>query len=113
MIFQILLIAFAVFAISRTIKQYRAARVSLHWTLVWGALWASVIGVAAYPRTADAVAALVGVGRGADLALYAAVVALSYATFRLFVRQTETERAITSLVRRMAVSDPAHPEPNP
>jgi hypothetical protein len=101
---------FAAFAITRTAKQYRRQKVSLYWALLWSALWISVIGVALYPRTADAVARTLGVERGADLALYAAVVVLCYAVFRLFVRQGETERSVTRLVRQMAVERPQKPD---
>ncbi len=110
MMFQVVLILFALFAIGRTVKQYRKQHVSLHWFLSWGGLWMVVIVAALLPETADAVARLVGVGRGADLAVYAAVVVLSYAVFRLFVRQGETDRAITELVRRVAVNNPEFPD---
>lgn len=108
--FQAILVLFALFAITRTAKQYRKRKVSLHWFLLWSGLWALVIGVALYPRTADAVAKLVGVERGADLALYVAVVVLAYLVFRLFVRQEETERSITQLVRRVAIQNPSRPD---
>ncbi len=110
MMFQVGLVVFAAFAMARTLKQYRKQRVSLHWFLLWSGLWVLVIGVALLPETADAVAKLVGVGRGADLAVYIAVVVLAYAVFRQFVRQSETDRAITQLVRRIAVNDVKHPK---
>jgi len=108
--FQIILVLFALFAIARTTRQYRKRKVSLHWFLLWNGLWALVIGTALYPKTADAVAGFVGVERGADLALYVAVVVLAYLVFRLFVRQEETERSITQLVRRIAVQNPERPD---
>lgn len=110
MIFQIVLVAFALFAATRTVKQYRAQKVSLHWLVLWNALWAVVIGVTLWPTSADFVAHLVGIGRGADLALYVAAVALSYSVFRLFVRQEETQREITKLVRKMAIADADEPK---
>jgi hypothetical protein len=108
MIFQIILVLFALFAIGRTLAQYRKRMVSLHWFLLWNGLWVLVMVVALWPRTADLVAKLVGVERGADLALYLAVVVLSYLVFRLFVRQQETERSITKLVRKIALQDEQH-----
>lgn len=111
--FQVILVLFALFAITRTVKQYRKQKVSTHWFLLWNGLWVLVIGVALYPRTADAVAKLVGVERGADLALYVAVVVLAYLVFRLFVRQEETERSITQLVRRVAIQNSSRPDDHP
>lgn len=113
MIFQAFLLLFGLFAVTRTLKQYRRRLVSLYWTVAWSALWAAVIGVALSPRTADLAARLVGVERGADLALYVAVVVLAYATFRLFVRAEETERSVTRLVRRMAIEHPSYPDESP
>ncbi len=110
MIFQIVLVAFASFAVTRTVKQFRAQKVSLHWFLLWNGLWAVVIGVTLWPTSADFVAHLVGIGRGADLALYVSAVVLAYAVFRLFVRQEETQREITKLVRKMAIADADEPK---
>lgn len=110
MIFQTILALFALFAITRTLKQYRKQKVSLHWFLLWSGLWVLVIAVAFWPKSADAIASWLGVERGADLALYAAVVVLAYLVFRLFVRQEETERSITELVRRVAIQNPENPD---
>lgn len=105
MMFQGILVAFALFAMTRTVKQYRKQQVSLYWLFVWNALWALVIGVALWPRSADLIAKFVGVERGADLAVYLAVVILAYLVFRLFVRQEQTEREITKLVRKIAIEE--------
>ncbi|NBS41177.1 DUF2304 family protein [bacterium] len=110
MIFQAILALFALFAITRTLKQYRKQKVSLHWFLLWSALWALVIGVAFWPKSADAIANVLGVERGADLALYVAAVVLAYLVFRLFVRTEETERSVTQLVRKIAINDPKKPD---
>lgn len=110
MIFQAILVLFALFAITRTLKQYRTQKVSLHWFLLWDGLWALVIAVAFWPKSADLIANWLGVERGADLALYAAVVLLTYLVFRLFVRTEETERSVTRLVRKIAINDPKHPD---
>ncbi len=103
--FQGILIAFALFAVSRTVKQYRKQKVSLHWFFLWNGLWLAVIGIALWPRSADVIAKLVGVERGADLAVYLAVVILAYLVFRLFVRQEQTEKEITKLVRKIAIEE--------
>ncbi len=110
MIFQALLVAFALFAITRTLKQYRRRKVSLHWFLLWSGLWVAVIAMAFWPKAADFVANGLGVERGADLALYVAVVVLAYLVFRLFVRVEETERSVTRLVREIAIRDADQPE---
>ena len=75
--------------------------VALLWTLgVAGALV-----VTWYPDTASFFADLVGVGRGADLVVYLAVVLLFVLVFQLHVSHVRMERELTKLVREEALKD--------
>lgn len=103
MLFQILLIAFALFAIARTNKQYREEKVSVYWFVVWSLLWIGVIFVAISPQTTDLIAAKVGVEKGADLLVYTAVVILAYAVYRILVRVERQNKELTELVRKIAI----------
>jgi len=110
MIFKITLVLFALFALSKTRKQYREKRVSGHWFTVWTLFWAIVIFVAFLPHTTDLVATYVGVERGADLIVYSAVVVLAYGLYRVLVNQIKMQREITELVRRGAIDWAKKPE---
>lgn len=103
MIFKILLILFALFAIANTVRQFREKKASLYWLCIWSAFWAIVIFVAFLPQTTDIVAHYVGIGRGADLVVYVAVVLLSYGYYRVMVQQEKTRSEITELVRQIAI----------
>lgn len=103
MIFQIALGLFACFALSRVFLQYRKKQVSLQWLLSFGFLWVAVLIVAFIPWATDILAKLVGVGRGADLLVYCAIVVLMYAVYRLLVNQQKLERDITVLTRKVAI----------
>ncbi|MBP9828096.1 DUF2304 domain-containing protein [Patescibacteria group bacterium] len=103
MVFQIALGIFAVFALSRVFLQYRKKQVSLQWLLSFGVLWLAVLVVAFVPWATDIIASLVGVGRGADLLVYCAIVVLIYAVYRLLVTQQKLERDITVLTRKIAI----------
>lgn len=109
MAFKILLIAFAVFAVLRTWKQYRAQKVTSQWFMLWAVLWLVVIGVAVVPQTTDVVADVVGVGRGADLLVYLAVIVLLYGQFRSMVNAKKLHEQQTELVRRIAIERAAAP----
>jgi small membrane protein len=111
MLFQILLVAFAVFAIAKTWKQYRARRVSKYWFFVFTLFWGVVAGVAITPQTTDVVAEVVGVGRGADLLVYVGVVALFYLAHRLMLKQEQLSDEMTELVRKIAVESASVPRP--
>ncbi len=103
MIFQFFLIAFSVYAIARSMKQYAQKRVSKYWVAVWSVLWIVVIGVALMPQITDHIARYVGVGRGADLLVYLAVTFLLYAVLRMMIRQQKMSEEITELVRKIAI----------
>ncbi len=106
MLFKIFLITFAFFALYRAKKQYDKKQISRYWVMIWSALWIVIIGVALMPQATDAMAAFVGVGRGADLLLYTSVMFLLYATYRTMVKQQKMSEEITELVRRIAIDNP-------
>ncbi len=103
MVFQIILVAFATFAIVRTWQQHRARRVSKHWFQVISLFWTVVAIIAITPATTDVVAKYLGVGRGADLLVYIGVVALFYAVHRLMAKQQRLSDDLTALVRQLAI----------
>lgn len=105
MIFQIFLAIFAILAIVKTYRQYKARKVSIYWFAVWSLLWVFVIVVAYTPQTTDIVARYVGVERGADLLVYTSIVVLFYALYRLFVKIERYEKEITELVRTIAINE--------
>jgi len=109
MMFKIFLIVFSLYAIARAKKQYEKREASWYWAVVWSFMWVVVIAVALMPQATDAVATFVGVGRGADLLVYTAVIFLLYATHRSLVRQQKMSEDITELVRKIAVDRPERP----
>lgn len=109
MAFKIALILFALFASLRTWRQYKAQKVTRQWFVIWSILWLLIIVVALVPQTTDMLAANVGVGRGADLLVYIAVVFLLYAQFRTMVRTKKLHEQQTELVRRIAIERAASP----
>ncbi|MBT3230653.1 DUF2304 domain-containing protein [Candidatus Uhrbacteria bacterium] len=110
MIFQILLIAFAFFALAITTKQYRRRKVSLYWYILWTLLWLAVIIVALLPQATDPLAQLVGVERGADLLVYIAIVVLAYGLYRVLVRLEKVQKEITEVVRKVAIDKVQEPK---
>ena len=61
--------------------------------------------VAVLPQTADALARVVGVGRGADVVIYLSLIAIFYLIFRLYVKIEQVEGEITRLVRKLSLDD--------
>lgn len=110
MIFQILLIAFAVFALAITFRQYRARKVSLYWFIVWAILWLVVIAVALIPQATDPIAQRLGVERGADLLVYIAIVVLAYGLYKVLVRLEKVQKEISDVVRQVAINQAEEPK---
>ena len=103
MLFKLFLVAFAAFAIMRTRGQYAKRQVSKYWFMAWTMMWVVVVFVALMPQATDVLARIAGVERGADLVVYTAVVVLSYAVYRLMVRQQKLNEEVTELVRTIGI----------
>lgn len=104
-VIQFLIVAFSVFAIARTFRQFRKGKLTLAFLFLWIFFWVIVGVVVVLPQTTDTLARFVGVGRGVDAIMYVSIIALFYMVFRLLVRIEEVEREITKLVRTLAIEE--------
>jgi len=102
-IIQLFIVAFSLFAIARTLRQFRRGKLTIAFLLLWILFWVAVGGVVLIPQTTNTLAHIVGVGRGVDAIMYVSIIALFYGLFRMLVRIEEVEREITKLVRRLAI----------
>ena len=102
---QYILIAFAAFAISRVLLRFRRGGMRMLDLVLWLVFWAGVVVVAVRPETTSLVAAWLGVARGADTAIYFAVLILFSLLFRTFTRIEDMDRQITRIVRANALKD--------
>ena len=102
---QIILIGFAAFALLRALQRFRKGGLSVLQFLVWSLVW-SALGVAALvPDVTAKIAAVFGVGRGVDLAIYVSLALLFYVSFRQLAKIEDLERQITRMVRAHALRD--------
>lgn len=105
MLIQILAIIFVIFALWRVIAKYRRHELKPSEFSMWLIFWLAV-GVAFFiPESLTKIANLLGIGRGADLVLYVAVVVVFYLMFRIFVRLEKMEKNITKVVRKYTIDD--------
>jgi hypothetical protein len=102
---QIVLILFAVFAWSRAVNALRRGTLALTPFLLWTIFWVAVVVVVVRPETTAVLAHVFGVGRGADLAIYLALMLVFFLLFRLFAKIEELERQLTRFVRSEALKD--------
>ena len=102
---QIIVALFALFAVVRTVRSFRAGRVSVIWGGAWMLFWIAVVVLVFLPNTTQMLANVLGVGRGVDLVIYVALIALFYLQFKLFVKIESVEQEISTLVRKMALDE--------
>lgn len=69
---------------------------------VFGLVAAAAIAVV-FPETTQDAAQLVGVGRGADLVTYIAIVAVSFVLLHYYTKFVDLQRQLTGVTRELAI----------
>ena len=100
---QILVSLCIVIILFKLFKQRQASKISTKSFLLWIILWLIIAVVFWQPDTTSYLANLFGVQRGADLAIYVAIIVILYLLFRIFVRLNKIDSDITKLVREDAI----------
>jgi small membrane protein len=100
---QILLILFLLFALSRVFLRARGGELRLGEFLFWGAVFTFALVGVVEPQFTSFVARKVGIGRGADVVIYASIALLSYLIFRTNVMFENMRHEITKLTQKMAL----------
>ncbi len=117
---QIILILFAIFAMSRVFTRFRRGGLRLPHLGLWLLFWVLVVVAALRPEATDLLARWVGVGRGVDTAMYLGFLMIFYLVFRAFGKLEDLDRQLTRIVRANAIkdaeaqltaSDPGKPSP--
>jgi hypothetical protein len=110
MMLKLLILAFGIFAISRSYLRYKDRLLTLAGALFWSALWVLIILSVIFKEWTSSFSQYFGIGRGADLLLFGAVLFLSYLSFRLYVRVEEMRQDLTRLIRALAIREAEHHE---
>lgn len=102
---QLILVVFLVFAISRVYLRAREGTLSIGEIMFWvGIFTAAVVGVID-TNFLSFIATQLGIGRGADVAVYISIVLLFYLIFRTNVMIENLRHEITQLVRVIALME--------
>lgn len=83
--------------------RFREGNLSGTRALMFSAAWIGVGVVVWQPGLTMRLAHALGIGRGADLIVYIAVVVLAYVCFQIFVKIDKLDQQITSLVKEIAL----------
>lgn len=71
--------------------------------LIWLAIWLAAGVAVLWPEVTSIIARQLGIGRGADLVFYCAVVVMLCGIWMLYIRLRRVRREITLLVRHVAL----------
>ena len=102
---KILFTIFAVFAWSRAIIRFRTKDLNIKELFFWSLIWVGMIVLVYIPGKTNFLAKMIGMDRGNDAMFFLAIVALFYASYRLYVKSNEHEKEITKLVRALALKN--------
>jgi hypothetical protein len=80
----------------------RRNRLPFHIITVFGLIAAGAVAVMV-PETTNDVAHLVGVGRGADLVTYIAIIAVMFVLVHYYTKFVELQKQVTELTRQIAI----------
>ncbi len=104
-LFQIVAVVFIFFVVSRILIKYKKKEISFRELFFWFLFWILVAVVILLPQTTSILASKLGIGRGADLVIYVAIVFIFYIIFKIYVRLDKTDREITELVRKISIEE--------
>jgi len=90
------------------VRGWATRRESLLWSMVWIAGGAAI----SWPEMTKDIAKRLGIGRGADLLLYCAVVVMLVGFLMIYARLRRLRSELTLIVRHLAIKD-AGTEPSP
>lgn len=103
-VIQIIIIIFALFALSRAILRFKDNKLTKNEFVFWILIWGAVILISVIPSVISPLSSVFGIGRGMDLIVYISIIILFYLIFRLYVKLESVEKEITLVVRRIAIN---------
>lgn len=101
-IFQIVVILFSFFALSRAVFRFKGKQITFGMMLLWSFVWCGVILTAFFPRIVEPFAVFFGT-RAADLVIFAGLIGCYYLMFRLYVKIEDVQHDLALLVRKIAL----------
>src|SRR3989344_9383897 len=102
-IFQIIVLLFVLFAVSRVILRFRDKKINVFELSFWSLIWIAVAVVLFIPQITTPIARILDIGRGIDVAVYLAIVLLFYLVFRLYVKIDAMGQDLTQVVREISL----------
>ena len=107
MIFQVLALAVVFSLLILSLLAMRWGWATRRESLIWALVWLVAGGAIIWHDVTSVIARALGIGRGADLVLYCAVVVMMVGFLMVYVRMRRIRRELTLLVRELAIREAA------
>lgn len=104
-IFQILILLFIVFVIYKAVQRLVKKEISGWLFSVWLIFWLILGAIASWPISISWLANFLGIGRGVDLVIYAALFIIFYVVFKINLRLGKLEKNLSQMARRAALEE--------
>ncbi len=105
MLIKIFLLLVIVLICIKIISKFSKKEITLQEFVIWLLFWVGAGFIVIWPDSSSYLAVYLGVGRGADLVVYLALVLVFYLIFRIFLRIEKIERDITKIISHIALKD--------
>ena len=105
MFLQILITILVIVALSAVVQKRKQNKLSLSQALNWFIMWLGVLIVFWYPESTSYLASSLGIGRGADLIVYTAILIMFYMIFKMYMRMDKLNSQITKVVRKVGIDE--------
>lgn len=102
---QVIILLFAIFALSRAFLRLKDRQMALTAFLFWTGIWSLLIIVALSPSILTSIANTIGVANGTNLLVISAVMLLFYLIFRIYIRLEKTEKELSALVTELSIRE--------
>jgi hypothetical protein len=100
---QFLLLVFALVALAKVLHSYTRRGIRSRDFLFWASVWIGTAAIITFPEATSFLAHLLGIGRGADLIIYASLLISFHLILRIHLTLARLEQEITEIVREVAM----------
>jgi len=102
-IFQLLISIIVLIAIANVIAKKKDNTLGPKAMLFWILFWLAVVCVVIWPNSVQLIADYIGIGRGADVVVYSALVVLFFLVFKMNIKIEGLKRDLTKVVREKSL----------
>jgi len=103
MIIQLVVAAFAIFALSRAFLGFRSGKLSWRMFALWVFVWLSVLTFLLFPDVFAEATRLLGMGRPLDFMIVVGIIGAYYLVFRIYVYLEDIRSDMARVVRELSI----------